>query len=97
MFTQKFIKKGFLTYSCVWDLEKGKREVDFPAHNGDVVSISLSPDANQFVTGSVDQTARLWDLRATEPKQTFYGHQADVNSVCVSYDFLVQNRRFFKK
>lgn len=73
-----------MTYSCVWDLEKGKREVEFDAHDGDVVSMSLSPDGKQFVTGSVDKTAKLWDVRATEPKQTFWGHDADVNSVCVS-------------
>lgn len=71
-------------FSCVWDLEKGKREVEFEAHQGDVVSISMSPDGKQFVTGSVDKTARLWDVRATDPKQTFWGHDADVNSVCVS-------------
>lgn len=71
-------------FSCVWDIEAGKREVDFEAHEGDVVSISLSPDKNQFVTGSVDKTCKLWDVRATQPKQTFWGHEADVNSVCVS-------------
>ncbi len=33
-------------------------------HNGDVAALSLKPrDSNIFVTGSVDRTARLWDLR----------------------------------
>ena len=33
-------------------------------HNGDVASLSLNPSAKEvFVTGSVDKTARLWDLR----------------------------------
>uniref|UniRef100_A0A336L3M1 CSON003820 protein n=1 Tax=Culicoides sonorensis TaxID=179676 RepID=A0A336L3M1_CULSO len=67
---------------CIWDLEKGKREVEFDAHDGDVAALSLSPDGKQFITGSVDKTARLWDVRATEPKQTFWAHDADVNSVC---------------
>ncbi|XP_041987742.1 guanine nucleotide-binding protein subunit beta-2 [Aricia agestis] len=67
---------------CVWDLAAGKREVDFNAHAGDVVSISLSPDMNSYVTGSVDRTCKLWDVRAENAKQTFFGHEADVNSVC---------------
>ncbi|KAK4880126.1 hypothetical protein RN001_008272 [Aquatica leii] len=67
---------------CQWDLETGRKTVDFMAHNGDVVSISLSPDGNTYVTGSVDKTCRLWDIREQNPKQTFFGHESDVNCVC---------------
>ncbi|XP_077302112.1 guanine nucleotide-binding protein subunit beta-2 [Arctopsyche grandis] len=67
---------------CIWDLESGKRINDFEAHNGDVVSISLSPDGNTYVTGSVDKTCKLWDIREESPRQTFFGHESDVNSVC---------------
>lgn len=75
----------FPFYSCIWDLEKGKREVDFEGHAGDIVSISVAPDGKQFVTGSVDKSCRLWDVRSTTPNQTFLGHTSDVNSVCVSF------------
>lgn len=76
----------FLCSSCKWDLESGRKLSDVQAHNGDVVTISLSPDGNQFVTGSVDRSCRLWDTRDfNKPKQTFFGHEADVNSVCVSF------------
>ncbi|XP_015108755.1 guanine nucleotide-binding protein subunit beta-2 [Diachasma alloeum] len=67
---------------CMWDLESGKKNVDFPAHAGDVVSISLNPDGQTYVTGSVDKTCKLWDFREERAKQTFFGHEADVNSVC---------------
>ncbi|XP_050309270.1 guanine nucleotide-binding protein subunit beta-2 [Anthonomus grandis grandis] len=67
---------------CQWDLETGRKTSDVVAHNGDVVSISLSQDGNSFVTGSVDKTCMLWDVRDMKPKQTFFGHSADVNSVC---------------
>lgn len=71
--------------SCIWDLESGKKTTDIDkAHAGDVVSMSLSPDKNTFITGSVDRTCKLWDLRDNTCKQIFFGHQADVNSVCVS-------------
>lgn len=65
-------------------MEANKKTTDFCAHAGDVVSISLSPDGNTYVTGSVDRTCKLWDLREEKAKQTFFGHEADVNSVCVS-------------
>ena len=69
-------------------MESGKKTAEFEGHNGDVVSISLSPDNNQYVTGSVDKTCKLWDARDTKPKQQFFGHEADVNSVCVRYYIL---------
>lgn len=43
----------------IWDLEVGKKTSEVTAHGGDVVSISLSPDGNQFVTGSVDRTCKV--------------------------------------
>lgn len=67
-------------------MEANKKTIDFCAHAGDVVSISLSPDGNTYVTGSVDRTCKLWDLREEKAKQTFFGHEADVNSVCVSIE-----------
>lgn len=56
------------------------------------MSISLSPDKSCYVTGSVDKTCKLWDVRETSPKQTFFGHKADVNSVCVNIPTRLQNR-----
>lgn len=67
-----------------WDLEKNAKIMDFEGHNGDVVSMSLAPDSNTYVTGSVDQSCKLWDTRSPDCKQVFYGHTADVNCVCVS-------------
>ncbi|MPC97868.1 Guanine nucleotide-binding protein G(I)/G(S)/G(T) subunit beta-1 [Portunus trituberculatus] len=47
--------------------------------------MSLAPDNNCFVTGSVDRTMKLWDVRDPDTcKQTFWGHTSDVNSVYVS-------------
>lgn len=42
----------------------------------------MSPDGNQYITGSVDRTCKLWDIREQTPRQQFFGHEADVNSVC---------------
>ena len=61
-------------------VETGEKKLDLLGHNGDVATLSLNPaDTNTFVTGSVDRTARLWDLRVPGCVQTFWGHEA-VNS-----------------
>lgn len=69
---------------CIWDLEANKRVQEFDAHNGDVCTLSISPDGNTYVTGSVDRTCKLWDIREPNCKQVFFGHDGDVNAVCVS-------------
>ncbi len=76
-----------------WDIESGKKLKSLDGHNGDVAALSLrqEPDGSApvgvFVTGSVDRTIRLWDLRDAGSatggcQQVFWGHEADVNSVC---------------
>lgn len=49
------------------------------------MSMSLKPDDNEniVITGSVDKSAKLWDLREKAAVQTFWGHGADVNAVAV--------------
>lgn len=54
------------------------------AHAGDVCSMSIRYEENIIVTGSVDRSIKIWDLRDLKCVQTFYGHEADVNSVYVS-------------
>jgi len=51
------------------------------AHAGDVCSMSIRYEENVIVTGSVDRSIKIWDLRDLKCVQTFYGHDADVNSV----------------
>lgn len=66
-----------------WDVTTGKKKLELPGHNGDIAGLSLKPqDYEVFVTSSVDRTCRLWDLRANGCQQTFWGHEADVNSIC---------------
>lgn len=68
--------------SCIlWDIEANKMVQDFSGHTGDVMSVSISPDKNTFVSGSCDSSTKLWDLRTTRCVQTFKGHESDVNAV----------------
>jgi len=68
--------------TCIlWDIEAGTKLTEFSDHNGDVMSVSISPDKNSFISGACDATAKLWDLRAGKCMQTFLGHESDINAV----------------
>ncbi|KAB5588823.1 Guanine nucleotide-binding protein subunit beta [Ceratobasidium theobromae] len=65
----------------LWDIEAGVRVMDFNDHTGDVMSLSLGPNQNVFVSGACDATAKLWDIRSGKATQTFTGHESDINAV----------------
>lgn len=48
------------------------------------MSLSLAPDMRTFVSGACDASAKLWDIRDGSCKQTFPGHESDINAVTVS-------------
>jgi len=54
-------------------------------HSNSITEAVFSPDGNYILTGSKDQTAKLWDLQGREI-QTFSGHLKDVSSVAFSPD-----------
>lgn len=56
----------------------------FSGHTGDVMSLSLSPDQRTFVSGACDASVKLWDIRDSMCRQTFTGHESDINAICVS-------------
>lgn len=46
--------------------------------------MAVSPDFNCFISGACDYTAKLWDIREGRCKQTFYGHESDINAIGVN-------------
>lgn len=48
------------------------------------MSLSLAPDTRLFVSGACDASAKLWDIREGMCRQTFTGHESDINAICVS-------------
>ena len=53
-------------------------------HSGYTYAIALSPDGKYVLTGSGDNTARLWEADTGREVHTFEGHSKDVNSVAFS-------------
>ena len=55
-------------------------------HASPVTSASFSPDGTKVVSGSYDQTVRIWDAVTGECEQTLEGHSSAVWSASFSPD-----------
>jgi WD40 repeat protein len=55
-------------------------------HTRAVSSVAFSPDGTRIVTGSIDQTAKVWDARTGTPQLELKGHTHWLMSVAFSPD-----------
>ncbi|PVU96378.1 hypothetical protein BB561_001226 [Smittium simulii] len=69
------------TTCLLWDIEAGVKIMDFTGHNGDVMSLSIDPSLNLFVSGACDSSAKVWDIRTGKCVQSYSDHESDINSV----------------
>jgi len=69
------------------DWSKGARKYKtLSGHSDDVRSVSFSPDRRLIVTGSADNTAKVWDAASGKLLRTLSGHGGPVLSVSFSPD-----------
>ena len=55
-------------------------------HTGTVTALAFSPDGATLVSGSTDQTVRLWDVNTKQHRNVFSGHTATVTTLVFSPD-----------
>jgi WD40 repeat protein len=67
-------------------VDSGREIRAFQGHQNGVLSVVFSPDGKRLVSGSDDQTVRLWQVDSGREIRTFRGHQNGVMSVAFSPD-----------
>jgi WD40 repeat protein len=78
----------------VWDVSSstkdrqagGQEALTLHGHTGAVCSVAFSPDGKRIVSGSADQTVRVWDFRLGQGQFSIKGHIGDVYCVAFSAD-----------
>jgi dynein assembly factor with WDR repeat domains 1 len=53
----------------------------YRGHATEIVCLSFNPHGTMIATGSMDNTARLWDVEAGECLHTLLGHTAEIVSL----------------
>jgi len=64
----------------------GSQTAVFSGHTDQVNSLVFSSDGTSLVSGSFDQTVKLWDVQTGGVVKTFFGHTGAVCSVSISAD-----------
>jgi guanine nucleotide-binding protein G(I)/G(S)/G(T) subunit beta-1 len=65
-----------------WDMNKGDIVNQYFGHDGDVLCCDVDDSNNtNFITGSIDKSAMLWDARTGQAELSFTGPGADINTI----------------
>jgi len=60
----------------VWDIQKGEEIRTLKGHTGSVWSVSISPDGRYAISGSEDNTIKVWDMEKGQLIASFSGEGA---------------------
>ena len=76
------LQPGFLFWRWLYD----QSSRTFAGHKGDVMSVAFSPDGRSALSGSSDDTLKLWDVATGKEIRSFAKHVNPVISVAFSPD-----------
>jgi WD40 repeat protein len=84
---RKFVTDPSLSGNIIllWDFVTGAYR-ECRGHTGSVSSLVFSPDGNYFISGSLDNTIRIWSAVTGQEIRTLTGHTGRVLSVSYSPD-----------
>ncbi len=72
-------------YIIIWNLENGKNILKIKGHTDFIRSVAISLNNKYIVSGSHDESIKVWDSTGKELKE-FKGHKKYVVSVAISLD-----------
>jgi WD40 repeat protein len=55
-------------------------------HESIVYGVAITSDGRRAISGSIDQTLRLWDLKSGQLLRTGYGHEGSIFAVAITPD-----------
>ncbi|EUB98257.1 WD-40 repeat-containing protein [Rhizobium sp. CF080] len=70
--------------ASVVDLDSGKVSATLRGHQGPIWSLAFSPHGDRIVSGSYDQTARIWNAATGDQIALLAGHKQPVRDVAFS-------------
>jgi WD40 repeat protein/tRNA A-37 threonylcarbamoyl transferase component Bud32 len=77
-------ERGFEWY--YWERQMHLELRTLRGHTGPILAVAYSPDGRRIVTGSADETARVWDAETGQESLRLEGHTASVRAVAFSRD-----------
>jgi len=84
--TAAFPERGFEWYYWQRQTRLNPEPTTLRGHGAQVLAVAFSPDGQRIVTGSADQTAKVWDTASGQELFTLRGHSRAINSVAFSPD-----------
>ncbi|QVL31483.1 hypothetical protein KIH39_21960 [Telmatocola sphagniphila] len=87
----RITNQGTLAAGCSWKIsiyscEEHRFKFSLEGHKGLVSDISFSPDEQFLLSGSWDQTAKLWDLSSGKEVNNFQWKQGQISRVAIAPD-----------
>ena len=68
----------------VFEIETGRQNASFAAHDGLVLSLALTPDSKHLASGGSDTTVRFWDMHDYRLLATLTAHADSVYALAFS-------------
>ena len=62
------------------------RSTTLAGHTDSIKSVAISPDGSKVITGSLDNTAKIWNISDGSLVTTLSGHEGGITSVAISSD-----------